>query len=51
MMGLVKSEIADYLKYPPRQKPTSFNLDKILAKLDAGLAAKEAAKAEPVGAK
>jgi arylsulfatase len=47
MMGLVQSEIADYIKYPPRQKPTSYNLDEILAKLNAGVAAKAAPAKSP----
>ncbi len=61
MMGLVQQQIADYLKYPPRQLPTSYNLDHVMAKLNAGLQAKAAslpsngkpaaAKPEPVGAR
>ncbi len=52
MMGLVQSQIAEYVKYPPRQKPTSYNLDEVMARLNAGVAAKAvAAKEEPVPAK
>lgn len=40
MMALGQSEIANYVKYPPRQKPTSYNLDQVMAKLNAGVAAK-----------
>jgi hypothetical protein len=47
MMGLVQQQIADYLKYPPRQLPTSYNLDHVMAKLNAGLQAKAEAAAKP----
>ncbi len=54
---LVEAQIADYVKFPPRQKPTSYNLDQVLAKLNAGVAATAAAaktkpqQPEPVGAR
>ncbi len=31
MQALVASEIANFVKFPPRQKPASFNLDAVLA--------------------
>ena len=30
MQEVVASEIADFVKFPPRQKPASFNLDAVL---------------------
>ena len=33
MQAVVASEIADFAKYPPRQKPASFNLDAVLAQV------------------
>ncbi len=37
MQGLVQSQIESFIKYPPRQKPASFNLDGVLKQLeDAG---------------
>ena len=30
MQGLVSSQIESFLKFPPRQKPASFNLDRVL---------------------
>jgi len=37
MQGLVQDQIESFLKYPPRQKPASFNLDAVLKQLeDAG---------------
>ena len=33
MQALVASEIADFVKFPPRQKPASFNLDAVLAQV------------------
>jgi hypothetical protein len=41
MMGLVEAQVAEYIKYPPRQKPTSYNLDVVMAKLNAVVAAKQ----------
>ena len=35
MQALIASEIADFAKYPPRQKPASFNLDAVLAQVTA----------------
>ena len=36
MQGLVAAQIQNFVKYPPRQKPASFNLDAVLAQLQAG---------------
>ena len=36
MQGVVASQIENFVKYPPRQKPASFNLDAVLAQLQAG---------------
>ena len=33
MQAVVAAEIEDFQKYPPRQKPASFNLDAVMAKL------------------
>jgi arylsulfatase len=30
MQAVVASEISNFAKYPPRQKPASFNLDDVL---------------------
>ena len=30
MQGLVASEIENFIKFPPRQKPAAFNLDKVM---------------------
>lgn len=37
MQGIVAQQIADFVRYPPRQKPASFNLDAVMRQLeDAG---------------
>ena len=37
MQGLIAGHIADFIAYPPRQKPGSFNLEAVMRKLqDAG---------------
>ncbi len=36
MQGLVAAQIENFVKFPPRQKPASFNLDGVLAQLQAG---------------
>jgi arylsulfatase len=52
--ALVAAQIENYVKYPPRQKAASFNLDAVMAQLGPAIAAekvKEAAetkKPEPV---
>jgi arylsulfatase len=33
MQALVAAEIPNFIKYPPRQKPASFNLDEVVAQL------------------
>jgi arylsulfatase A-like enzyme len=33
VQGLVAQQIESYVKYPPRQKPASFNLDEVLAQV------------------
>jgi arylsulfatase len=33
MQALVAGQIADFVKFPPRQKPASFNLDAVLARV------------------
>ena len=42
MMGLVQGQIDNYVKYPLRQKPTSYNLEDVMARLNAGVGAKAA---------
>ena len=33
MQALVSQQIKSFMEFPPRQKPASFNLDEVLAKL------------------
>ena len=33
MQALVAQQIEDFVKFPPRQKPASFNLDEVMAKV------------------
>ncbi len=33
MQAFVAQQIADFAKFPPRQKPASFNLDAVLAQV------------------
>jgi hypothetical protein len=42
--ALVGAQIANYVKYPPRQKAASFNLDTVMASLGPAEAAAAAAK-------
>ena len=35
MQEVVASEVADFVKYPPRQKPASFNLDAVMRQVSA----------------
>jgi arylsulfatase len=35
MQALVAAEIEDFVKFPPRQKPGSFNLDAVKRQLEA----------------
>jgi arylsulfatase A-like enzyme len=39
--ALVASQIGNYVKYPPRQKAASFNLDSVMQQLDHAMQAKE----------
>ncbi len=34
MQALVAQQIEDFVKFPPRQKPASFNLDAVMRKLE-----------------
>ena len=49
MQGLVAEQIANFIKFPPRQKPASFNLDAVMAQLEhtMGAAKQEASRASP----
>ena len=62
VQAVVAAQIENFVKYPPRQKAASFNLDSVMASLgpaQAAYKAQEAAaakaaaakKPEPVGAK
>jgi arylsulfatase len=54
VQNLVAEQIANYVKYPPRQKAASFNLDSVMAQLGPAIAAekvKEKEAATPVLAK
>jgi arylsulfatase len=44
--GLVQEQIGNFVKYPPRQKPASFNLDAVLAQLGPAIAKEKEAKEE-----
>jgi len=48
MQALVAGQIKDFAKFPPRQKPASFNLDAVLAQVQnaSGLAKAKAAAAK-----
>ena len=35
MQALVAAQIEDFAQFPPRQKPASFNLDEVLAQVQA----------------
>jgi arylsulfatase A-like enzyme len=45
VQGLVQDQIAEFVKYPPRQKPASFNLDAVLAQLGPAIKAEKEAEA------
>jgi hypothetical protein len=47
--AIVAAQIANYVKYPPRQKAASFNLDAVMAQLDH--ASQSSGKATAAGAK
>jgi arylsulfatase len=56
MQEVVAEQIGDFIKYPPRQKPASFNLDTVMHKLAEAQKAVQtgtqaAAKASPQGSK
>jgi arylsulfatase A-like enzyme len=44
--AVVAAQIANFIKYPPRQKAASFNLDTVMASLGPAQAAAQAAKAK-----
>ena len=44
-------QIANFAKYPPRQKPASFNLDAVLAQLGPAIQAYAEKKKEAAGIK
>jgi arylsulfatase A-like enzyme len=46
MQEVVGAQLANFIKYPPRQKAASFNLDAVMRQLDAAQAAKAAAAKE-----
>jgi arylsulfatase len=46
VQGLVQDQIANYVKYPPRQKAASFNLDAVMAQLGPAIAAEKTKEAE-----
>ena len=48
--AIVAAQIANYIKYPPRQKAASFNLDGVMRQLDAAADAKKAAAAAAAAA-
>jgi arylsulfatase A-like enzyme len=45
VQGLVAEQIGNYVKFPPRQKAASFNLDAVLAQLGPAIAAEKAKEA------
>jgi len=40
MQSVVAQQIEGYIKFPPRQKPASFNLDAVLRKLEESTSSK-----------
>ena len=48
--GIVQSQIENFVKFPPRQKPASFNLDEVMANLAPAEAAYKKQKAEAAAA-
>jgi arylsulfatase len=40
MQGIVAQQIDAFVKFPPRQKPASFNLDAVLRKLEESTSSK-----------
>ena len=47
MQAVVAGEIADFAKFPPRQKPASFNLDAVLAQVTTTARLRRVARACP----
>jgi arylsulfatase A-like enzyme len=45
VQGLVQDQMADFVKFPPRQKPASFNLDAVMAQLGPAIKAEKEAEA------
>jgi len=45
VQALVAAQIENYVKYPPRQKAASFNLDAVMAQLGPAIAAEKAKEA------
>jgi arylsulfatase len=43
MQAVIAGQIADFARFPPRQKPASFNLDAVLQAVTTGNAALAAA--------
>jgi arylsulfatase A-like enzyme len=46
VQGLVQDQIAEFVKYPPRQKPASFNLDAVMRQLGPAIAAEKQKEAK-----
>jgi hypothetical protein len=44
--AIVAAQIGNYVKYPPRQKAASFNLDSVMRQLDHAMQTKRAEEAE-----
>ena len=40
MQGLVAAQIEGFVKFPPRQKPASFNLDAVMRQLEESTSSK-----------
>jgi len=51
VQGLVAAQIENFVKYPPRQKAASFNLDAVLAQLGPAIAAYKSKTAAAAHAK
>ena len=49
VQGLVQDQMAEFVKYPPRQKPASFNLDAVLAQLGPAIKAEKEAEDAKAG--
>jgi hypothetical protein len=51
MQALVAGQIGEFAKFPPRQKPASFNLDAVLAQVQTASGAARAKAAAASGGK